>query len=57
LWIARAKSSREASGQRGVSGSSSQQCLAMQAAGAGFVAGQECRSDLDGLGAEREGGR
>jgi hypothetical protein len=50
------ESSGEAPGQGGVSGSASQQRLAMKAAGAGFLACQERRADLDALSAECQDG-
>ena len=43
------ESSREAPGQRSVSGMFSKQSFAMKAAGAGFLARQECCSQLHGI--------
>jgi hypothetical protein len=39
-----------------MSGIASSQSFAMKAGGAGFLARQECRSHLDGLGAECQNG-
>ncbi len=50
------ESSREAPGQPGVAGMLSQQSFAMKAAGARFLARQECCSQLNGIGAQSQCG-